>query len=537
MISFRRGVQLICLALFVGLLLQAGLPLPGWAPVGGFFRLDPLLQIGTLLSLGIVFEGLLVLLFLLVATLLLGRFFCGYVCPLGSSFDLVRCLGKASKRSLRTSTARFKYLVLAAIILAALYGLNLTHWGSPLSLAGRLYLVVLKPGLEFLLSPVAPLAGAAGLDSLGDWLGGSLQTSRFSGIGPLLLLFVLLFALDHVYPRFWCRVLCPSGAVFALAGRRPLLRRKVSPACTECGLCLRRCPMGAIASDPSRTDHAACIVCQQCVRLCPEEAISFGLPETASSTGEALPGRRSLLLAAGGGIGIAFLGRRSLGEFWGEEAKGTLMRQGLIRPPGSRPEEAFLNRCLRCGLCLEACPTNMLQPALAAAGFSGVFSPVAVAGRGPCEAECNVCGRVCPSGAIRSLPLEEKMWAKMGTAVITPGKCLAWEFDRSCLICDEACPYGAIELQQSPEHEVAVPVVLENRCTGCGSCEYACPVRAVPAIVITPMAELRLATGSYRREGRQRGLAISRTHSQEEGKTQEMQNGEEKSGLPPGFSE
>jgi formate hydrogenlyase subunit 6/NADH:ubiquinone oxidoreductase subunit I len=179
----------------------------------------------------------------------------------------------------------------------------------------------------------------------------------------------------------------------------------------------------------------------------------------------------------------------------------------------------------------------MLQPALAEAGFSGLFSPVAVAGRGPCEAECNACGHVCPSGAIRPLPLQEKMWAKMGTAVITPGKCLAWEFDRSCLICDEACPYGAIELQQSPEHEVAVPVVLENRCTGCGACEHACPVRAIPAVRITPMAELRLAAGSYRREGKQRGLAISRGPAKEGGKAQERQKGEGKSQLPPGFSE
>ena len=537
MITFRRGVQLCCLALFVGLALQAGFPLPGWAPVGGFFQLDPLLQIGTLLSLGIVFEGILVLCFLLAATLLLGRFFCGYVCPLGTSFDLVRSLGRSRELSPDNKSPRFKYLVLAGLILAALYGLNLTHWGSPLSLAGRLYLLVLKPGLEFILSPIGSLAGFIGLGAPAEWPGWSSQPSRFSGLGLLLILFIILFLLDRFYPRFWCRVICPSGAVLALIGRRPLLRRKVSSACTECGLCLRKCPMGAISSDPNRTDHSSCIVCQQCVRVCPEEAISFSLPEAASPAKEALPGRRSLLLAAGGGIGLAFMGRRSLGEYWGEEAKGNLMRQGLVRPPGARPENEFLNRCLRCGLCMEACPSNMLQPALISAGFSGLFSPVAVARRGPCEAECNICGRVCPSEAIRSLPLAEKTWAKMGTAVLTPRKCLAWEFDRSCLICDEACPYGAIELRQSAEHSVAVPVVLEDRCTGCGSCEFACPVRAVPAIRITPMAELRLSSGSYRRAGRQRGLAISRgTPEQSRKDTKEPQE-EEQSQLPPGFAE
>jgi formate hydrogenlyase subunit 6/NADH:ubiquinone oxidoreductase subunit I len=132
------------------------------------------------------------------------------------------------------------------------------------------------------------------------------------------------------------------------------------------------------------------------------------------------------------------------------------------------------------------------------------------------------------------------MWAKMGTAVMDRRKCLAWEFGERCLICDEACPYDAIRLRSVPDRGVDVPFVLEDRCTGCGFCEHACPVRAVPAIRVTPMAELRLAEGSYRSRGRQIGLDIGRSEQVERkvpGRSQKTGEGASESGLPPGFSE
>jgi len=139
---------------------------------------------------------------------------------------------------------------------------------------------------------------------------------------------------------------------------------------------------------------------------------------------------------------------------------------------------------------------------------------------------------VCPSGALRPLDLREKPWAKLGTAVVRPNKCLAFEQDRSCLVCDEACPYDAIRLEKQPGRTVGVPVVDENRCAGCGFCESKCPVTAEPAIFVAPLGAQRLAAGSYAAAGRAAGLDIVRAAERTPPAAPKPLDGP-----PPGFDE
>jgi ferredoxin len=539
---FRRSIQIFFLIFFVLLLFLTTVPLNYWVPRETFFYLDPLLAINAFWGLGtFLLPGFLLTLVLLISTLVLGRFFCSYICPWGSTFEFVGLLGSRKKHKPKPDSnsdfnwRRVKYLLLIVLLCALLYGVNLLHWGAPFSQAGRFFIVILGPFLDFIFKPVFLFA-----QSLFEFFDlptaifvSSTKALRFQGLFFFALFFILLFALTVVTPRFWCRYLCPSGALLSLLGRRALIRRKVNKDCNHCGICISICPMGAIASDPYQTDFEECIVCQKCAQVCPEGAISFGLTQRAKKTSNVLPSRRGFIFSAGLGMAAAFVGTKGLYEYWPDQEKGQITRQGLVRPPGSRPEENFQVVCLRCGLCMRVCPTNMLQPAWEEAGLAGMFSPVAVSRRGPCEPECNACGQVCPSLAIRPLSLREKQWAKMGTAVINRQKCLAWEFDKACLICDEACPYGAIELQRVEGKKNAVPFVLENKCAGCGFCEYSCPVRAKAAIVVTPMAEQRLLSGSYISEGKRIGLDISRKESQEQ---KNVPVEEDKTdGLPPGF--
>ncbi|MCF8031156.1 MAG: 4Fe-4S binding protein, partial [Desulfohalobiaceae bacterium] len=425
--------------------------------------------------------------------------------------------------------------VLLFIAAASLLGLNLAYWGAPLTLAGRLFILVLGPAGEFLLS------GLSGAGLLSDRAASAawLPPDRYLGAWFFLFFFASLLLLQHFRPRFWCRFLCPAGAVFALTARRPFFRRTVSDACTDCGLCRKRCPMGAIGSDPRRTRHEECIVCQRCVRLCPEGAIAFlglGLREKLPDAEPFLPGRRAALQTLTAAVAVAFVGRAGLLEAWSRQEEGQRILAGeLIRPPGALPEDDFLNRCIRCGLCLRICPTDMLQPAMGHSGWSGFQTPVAVARSGPCEPGCTLCGEVCPSRAIRALPREEKVWAKMGTAVVDRRKCLAWEWGERCLVCDEACPYGAVDLSREPGMQVSVPHVREDRCTGCGACEFACPVVDRPAIAVSSMAEMRLATGSYREESERRGLDITRKGRESEEKPRRRDTADDDSDLPPGF--
>jgi len=157
---------------------------------------------------------------------------------------------------------------------------------------------------------------------------------------------------------------------------------------------------------------------------------------------------------------------------------------------------------------MKACPTNTLQPVWLKAGLEGIFSPVSVPRLAACAVNCNVCGQVCPTGAIRDISLIEKKHAKVGTAWIARQTCLVWEQDRKCLVCDEVCPYNAISFQPVPGLRNAAPVVVENKCTGCGWCENKCPVQGASAIRVNIIGEIRLASGSYVEKAGEYGLSF-----------------------------
>ena len=149
---------------------------------------------------------------------------------------------------------------------------------------------------------------------------------------------------------------------------------------------------------------------------------------------------------------------------------------------------------------MKSCVTNTLQPSLWESGFSGLWTPKLELRMAACEPNCNVCGKVCPTQAIRSLLMEEKTHAKIGTAVLRKETCLVWAQNKMCLICDEICPYNAIVFR--PVEGYRRPVVIASRCNGCGYCEQRCPVRGESAIVVAPDGEIRLAEGSYIREAK-----------------------------------
>jgi polyferredoxin/NAD-dependent dihydropyrimidine dehydrogenase PreA subunit len=521
----QRIIQAGFLALF---LLGVGLCFPPWhewTPLTAMMNLDPLLVFGQWLSSKKIPAGLIQAGTVLVITLVLGRFFCSHVCPLGTSMDAVSGIAGRRKRSWGPppSWRRGKYIFLLVLVVAAVLGQNLTHWGSPLSLAGRLYALLVWPFVHFLLQPTG----------LVHVLGVGAEPARIGQIGWLGVLLGFILGTAWLVPRFWCRYLCPTGAVLAVISRWSFLTRRVQATCSECTLCSRYCPAGI--AGPEDIPPGECLACRRCQDICPEQAVDW-LPGGGREP-EFWPRRRQVAGAAVLGAGLAWLNWSGLWAYRGEREKGQPQPEAIIRPPGAVPELVFLNLCVRCGACMRVCPTNMLQPQGLEQGMQGMFAPVAVSRRGPCRPDCAACGRVCPSGAVRSLAVQEKMWAKMGTAMINKAACLAWEWDRACLVCDEACPYGAIDLRRIAGNDEAVPFVLEDRCTGCGACEHACPVQGRSAIVVSPSGNLRLGRGSYQQEGRRRGLSITRGERNKipSEQTEDRDTGSEDE-LPPGFS-
>ncbi len=149
---------------------------------------------------------------------------------------------------------------------------------------------------------------------------------------------------------------------------------------------------------------------------------------------------------------------------------------------------------------MKSCLTNTLQPCLWESGITGLWTPKLETRYAACEQNCNVCGKVCPTQAIRSVSLEEKNHAKIGTAVLRKEMCLVWAEDKICLICDEICPYNAIVFRTIEGYRR--PVVIPSRCNGCGWCETKCPVKGESAIVVIPHGEIRLKEGSYIKEAK-----------------------------------
>ncbi len=504
-VTTRRISQIFFLVLFLWFCVVTALgdqwwQLRGW-PVNWIIQLDPLVGLATVLSTRTLYAGLLWGLATVVLTILLGRFFCGWVCPFGTIHQFV---GFAANRK-KTVAAKIKLnryrpaqsikywiliflLTISALELAKdLFRLPMTHlwlWGilvfTVLAVAAIYHVrreqvnlknsAILAAGfvlLWFLLSwvfdgnpPTAASLQIGLLDpiplvyrsinlivmALIDKTALKLSTVArlYDGTGLIAAVFIAAILLNLVIPRFYCRFICPAGALFGVLSRFSLWRiGKINNEQSKCRICEKNCEGACNPTTEIRSNE--CILCVNCINDCRHGLMTY---QTATSATGEIPGtnlsRRQFLTATiSGAVAIPMMRvSGSLGANWNPT---------VVRPPGALPETEFLSRCIKCGQCMRVCPTNVIHPAGLESGIENLWTPALNfrIGTSGCQFNCIACGNLCPTAAIRPIGLDERLGRnrfsdqgpiKIGTAFLDRGRCLPWAMDRPCIVCQENCP-------------------------------------------------------------------------------------------------
>ncbi|PID47722.1 MAG: ferredoxin-type protein NapG [Proteobacteria bacterium] len=206
--------------------------------------------------------------------------------------------------------------------------------------------------------------------------------------------------------------------------------------------------------------------------------------------------RRNFISFLASSLGLCTFG----GIVWSVSLNEAVSAPLILRPPAAKGEEEFLKACIKCGLCVEACPYDTLSLAK-----FGSKKPLGTPYFTPRDIPCYMCPDIpcvpaCPTDAldkqnVMSIKDGKEVLdinkASMGVAVVDEVSCVAF-WGIQCDACYRACPLlgKAIKLEfkrneRTGKHALLMPVVDTDVCTGCGLCEHACITKKA-AIYVLP---------------------------------------------------
>ncbi|MGM0375937.1 MAG: 4Fe-4S dicluster domain-containing protein [Bacteroidota bacterium] len=470
-----------------------------WIPEDPFNTILFLQFVPSLLNFLTVFSlvtagGFLVVLLL---TLLTGRLYCSVICPLGILQDIVNRISRW--RSKKKRFFRFKkphpalrYTFLGIMTLAIIFGGGwIVTWLDPYSLAGRTFTYLFKPVFVWGNNNViAPLLQNMEVYSFYH------QSLMQPYTLPVILSLAVIGAIGYFAwkrGRLFCNTICPVGTLLGEVSRFSFLKVRFDQGkCTRCGKCAAVCKSECIDIKNYSVDHTRCVTCFNCLEVCPETALSLrptstnksaepqletAKPSSAKTGAESHDENRRKLLVTGlallTGSRIYALKKNQMPENQQDLLRN--VKENPVAPPGAGTIKRFNETCTGCSLCVAACPTGVLQPALTEYGISGFMQPHMDYATSYCNFDCIRCGDVCPTGAILPITMEDKHLTQMGKAIFVKQNCIVYTDETDCGACSEHCPTKAVNMVPY-KNGLLIPEVDQSICIGCGACEHPCPV-------------------------------------------------------------
>lgn len=440
--------------------------------------------------------NLLVVVALVVLTLVFGRIYCSIICPLGVMQDLFGWLGKKAKKNRYTYSkeiAWLRYTMLGLLVIAIIAGIGtITQLLAPYSAFGRIATMLLQPLWQMgnnVLAGFAERADSYTFYSVDVWMK-SLPVLIIAAI-TLVTLAILAWRGGRTY----CNTICPVGTLLSFLARFSWLKIQFdSDKCRNCSLCTKNCKASCIDFKNHKVDYSRCVVCGDCLKSCHFGALSYkpykphNTNEANETNGSQEPldsSKRGFLLSAAL-VTTALMAQEQKKAVDGGLApvkkKVAPERQTPITPPGSLSAKNMQRRCTGCQLCISECPNGVLRPST---DLMTLMQPVMSYERGYCRPECTRCSQVCPTGAIKPIDQLDKKDIHIGCAVVSKDHCISALGEDECGNCARRCPVEAITMVPSdPNDDLSpqIPAINENKCIGCGACEYVCPVRPLSAI-------------------------------------------------------
>ncbi len=452
-----------------------------------YFQFVPsILKFLTILTLGA--SGFIIVLLL---TVLFGRVYCSTICPLGFLQDAVNYISKKiykRKRKLNYLKEQkvLRLSLLGICIVLFIFGIALAvNLIDPYSLYGRITANLFRPVVIVVNNILSSV-----LESFKIYSVYNFEIKAFN-LAPFIIsamFFVLIVYMAYKKGRLYCNTICPVGTLLGLISKFSFFKIIIEKEeCLSCGKCERDCKGSCINSEEKIVDVSRCVACFNCVNSCPTGGIKFKFSPARKQTGNRVVDqtKRNFLISTG----IYFAALSPIMAQVKKQIKVTklstipIFRKHAISPPGSISLRKFNSKCTACSLCVNSCPTQVLQPSFLEYGFLGMQQPRMDNNAGFCNFDCTICGDICPTGAILPLSKEEKQLVRIGKVKFVEDNCIVKTQGTDCGACSEHCPTKAVHMIPY-KNKLVIPEVREEYCVGCGACEFACPVKPYKAIYV-----------------------------------------------------